>query len=456
MSNEEENSLGGRIKRYARVSGTMGGLAAKLAGQKYLGIEIDREDHARILREALGNLKGPLMKIAQLLSTIPEALPQEYVAELSQLQSNAPAMGWPFVRRRMRTELGTNWQEKFASFDKEATAAASLGQVHKAVLHDGRNVACKLQYPDMGSAIEADLKQLRLVFGLFEKYDKAISTKHIQEEIAARLKEELDYTLEARFEKLYHQIFKDKGITQVHVPEVIDDLSTSRLLCSSWVDGKPLLSFKDAPLEVRNEIALNMFKAWYVPLYYYGIIHGDPHLGNYSIREDLSVNLLDFGCVRVFPPKFVNGVLELYKALKTEDEERAVEAYKSWGFTDISKELVEILNVWARFLYGPVLDDRVRKIGEMDKGVYGREIAEKVHAELRRVGGVTVPRECVFMDRAALGLGSVFLHLQAEVNWYQIFNELTQNFQSDDVQVAQAALLKENDIDISALYQDYD
>ena len=108
MSNEEENSLKGRIKRYARVSGTMGNLAAKLAGQKYLGIEINQEDHARVLKEALGNLKGPLMKIAQLLSTIPEALPKEYVAELSQLQSNAPAMGWSFVRRRMKAELGSD------------------------------------------------------------------------------------------------------------------------------------------------------------------------------------------------------------------------------------------------------------------------------------------------------------------------------------------------------------
>ncbi len=451
MSNEEENSLKGRIKRYARVSGTMGNLAAKLAGQKYLGIEINQEDHARVLKEALGNLKGPLMKIAQLLSTIPEALPKEYVAELSQLQSNAPAMGWSFVRRRMKAELGSDWQNKFAHFEKEAIAAASLGQVHKATLHDGRDVACKLQYPDMGSAIEADLKQLRLIFGIYEKYDKAISTKHIQEEIAARLKEELDYTLEAKFEHLYHKIFAQDD--KVHVPEVITDLSTNRFLCSTWVEGKPLLSYKDAPIEVRNQIALNMFKAWYVPLYYYGVIHGDPHLGNYSIRDDLSVNLLDFGCVRIFPPRFVWGVLELYQALQTNDEERAVEAYKSWGFENITKELVDVLNVWARFLYGPILDDRIRKIGEIDKGVYGREIAEKVHAELRRVGGVTVPREFVFMDRAALGLGSVFLHLQAEVNWYQLFNELTEGFDSTLVDQKQKSLLTQCGIDYQSLYQ---
>ena len=338
---KEDNSLVGRVKRYARVSGTVSGLAAKLAGQRYLGIEINKDEHSKSLKEALGNLKGPLMKIAQLLATIPEALPKEYAMELAQLQSNAPAMGWPFVRRRMKTELGTGWQSKFKSFDKEASAAASLGQVHRAVSLDGQNLACKLQYPDMSSAIEADLKQLRLILGVFESYDKTVSTKFIQEELSARLREELDYTLEARFTKLYEYILRDEEA--VKIPHVIDDLSTKRLISSTWLDGKPLLSFKEESLEVRNQIALNMFKAWYVPLYYYGMIHGDPHLGNYSIRDDYSINLLDFGCVRIFPARFVNGVLELYHALLTNDEERAVEAYKSWGFNNISKELVEVI-----------------------------------------------------------------------------------------------------------------
>lgn len=447
----EKNTLGGRIKRYARVSGTVSGLAAKLAGQRYLGIEINKDEHAKALKDALGNLKGPLMKIAQLLATIPEAIPQEYAAELGQLQSNAPPMGWPFVRRRMRTELGANWQDQFGHFEKEAAAAASLGQVHKAQTHESQQVACKLQYPDMSSAIEADLKQLRVVLGIFERYDNAISTRYIQEELSARLREELDYTLEARFCKLYGHIMA--GEDNIHIPQVIDDLSTDRLITSTWLEGKPLLSYKDADLQTRNQIALNMFRAWYVPLYYYGIIHGDPHLGNYSIRDDLSINLLDFGCVRIFPARFVNGVLELYYALLEDDEERAVEAYRSWGFENMTKELVDVLNVWARFLYAPVMDDRVRKIGEVTHGVYGRETAEKVHKELRKVGGVTVPKEFVFMDRAALGLGSVFLHLQAEINWYELFNEMIQEFDAHKVQARQNEALKKFNIDREALYQ---
>lgn len=445
MSNkQDENSIGGRLKRYAKVSGTMGKLAATLAGEKYLGIDIDKDEHAKKLKDALGNLKGPLMKIAQLLATIPEALPQEYVMELQQLQSNAPSMGWPFVKRRMKSELGEDWVSKFKSFDKTATAAASLGQVHKAQTLQGETIACKLQYPDMASAIEADLKQLKVILSIFERYDNTVSTVHVQKEIADRLREELDYEREAKFCRLYGEMLKDEP--NVHVPKVVDNLSTKRLITTSWVEGENIMNFKQAPLEVRNQIALNMFKAWYIPLYNYGIIHGDPHMGNYTVNKDLSINLFDFGCVRVFPPSFVHGVLELYHALRENDQERAVEAYKIWGFGTMTKELVEILNIWAGFLYAPVLDDKVRKIGEMTTGVYGRETAEEVHKKLRAIGGITVPREFVFMDRAALGLGSVFLHLQAEVNWYEVFNSLIKDFDQKEMQQKQEKILTKYDL----------
>src|ERR1700752_2512530 len=120
----DDDSLPGRVRRYARVSTAMGGLAARLAGERYLGIEIDRPRHAAELTRALGGIKGPLMKVAQLLATIPDGLPKEYVQELAQLQANAPAMGWPFVRRRMAGELGADWQSRFRDFEKNAARAA--------------------------------------------------------------------------------------------------------------------------------------------------------------------------------------------------------------------------------------------------------------------------------------------------------------------------------------------
>lgn len=441
---EEASAFGSRVARYGKVSATMAGLAARIAGERYLGLKIEREGHAQELLQSLGNLKGPLMKVGQILSTIPEALPPEYADALQNLQSNAPPMGWSFVKRRMKTELGPDWEARFKSFEHEAAAAASLGQVHRAQTLDGGNVACKLQYPDMQSAIEADLQQLKIIFSLYEKYDSAISTTFIHQELAARLYEELDYKREARHAKLYSHMLKDeKG---VHVADVIDDLSTSRLLTSTWLEGEKILNFKEAPLAQRNKIALNLFRAWYTPLYGYGIIHGDPHLGNYTVRKDDSINLLDFGCIRIFPPSFVGGVIDLYHALLENDQARALYAFETWGFKGLSKEQLETLTIWAKFLYAPVLDDKVRTIGEVKGGMYGREIAHEVHQKLKEVGGVTVPREFVFMDRAALGLGSVFLHLKAEINWYTVFNELINDFDTKALAKRQDIVLKKFDL----------
>src|SRR5277367_6492450 len=161
-SKTEKSTLRKRVKRYAKVSTAMAGFGARAAGKRYLGIDTDRQKQAERLRAALGGLKGPLMKDAQMLSTIPDAVPKEYAMELAQLQADAPSMGWPFVRRRMQAELGPAWEKKFKSFDHQASAAASLGQVHKAVTHDGDQLACKLQYPDMAATVEADLRQLQI------------------------------------------------------------------------------------------------------------------------------------------------------------------------------------------------------------------------------------------------------------------------------------------------------
>src|SRR5437870_8534044 len=139
----------------------MGGLAARLAGERYLGMPIDRERHAADLKAALGGIKGPLMKVGQLLATIPDALPEEYVRELIQLQANAPAMGWPFVRRRMIGELGPDWPGRFKSFEHAAARAASLGQGRRAVAVDGTPLAAKVQYPEMASAFGAGRRRLQ-------------------------------------------------------------------------------------------------------------------------------------------------------------------------------------------------------------------------------------------------------------------------------------------------------
>jgi predicted unusual protein kinase regulating ubiquinone biosynthesis (AarF/ABC1/UbiB family) len=196
-------------------------------------------------------------------------------------------------------------------------------------------------------------------------------------------------------------------------------------------------------LEERNKLAEALFRAWYVPLYRYGVIHGDPHLGNYQVRPDGTVNLLDFGAIRVFPAQFVRGVIDLYEAVRDNDDDKAHHAYTTWGFTDLSREKMGVLNMWARFLYEPLMQDRVRRIQETNDPQYGREVAERVHAGLKRTGGVKPPREFVLMDRSAIGLGGVFLRLGAELNWSRLFHGLIEDFNTQELAARQAAALKE-------------
>ena len=437
---DDTGGLGGQLRRYARVGGAVGGLAANYAGRRLLGRRIEHDAHARELAAAVGGLKGPLMKVAQILATIPDALPSAYAEELRQLQADAPSMGWPFVRRRMAGELGPDWSKRFGDFERSAAHAASLGQVHRATAPDGAHLACKLQYPDMAAAVEADLRQLRLVFSVYERRDRAVRTDSIFQELSERLREELDYYREAKHMRLYGAMLADEA--SVTVPEPVEALSTGRLLTMTWIDGRPLMEAVDLAVEARNRLAEAMFRAWYVPFYDCGVIHGDPHLGNYSMREDFGINLLDFGCIRVFPPSFVKGVIDLYRALRDGDEALAVSAYETWGFENPSRELIEVLNIWAEFLYAPLLQDRVQRIQESESGLYGATVAARVHRELRRVGGVRPPREFVLMDRAAIGLGSVFMRLRAEVNWHRLFHGLIDGFDVDALAARQSAALE--------------
>ena len=446
--------LGGRLRRYARVTSTMGGLAARVAGERYLGMEIDRSKHAADLREALGGLKGPIMKVAQILSTIPDALPPEYAEELAALQADAPPMGWLFTRRRMASELGQDWQSSFSSFSREAVSAASLGQVHKATDEAGNNLAVKLQYPDMASAIEADLRQLKLVLKLYERYDSAISTSDVYDELSERLREELDYQREAVNMQLYRYMLRDEDC--VSLPDYRADLSTERLLTMSWLDGQRVMPFlaTNPSQELRNEVAKKMFRVWYVPFYFYGVIHGDPHLGNYSIDSENRINLMDFGSIRLFRPQFVGGVIDLYKALRDEDRDLAVHAYESWGFAGLDNEAIDVLNMWAGFIYAPLLEDKVRPIQQLRNGEAGRDLAGQVHAELKRIGGIKPPREFVLMDRAAVGLGSVFMHLGAEVNWHTMFHDLIDDFDTEKLAIRQREAAKVVGIPDNLLHKD--
>ncbi len=433
MKDDEANRLGARAARYLAVGAQAGGFAARLAGGRLFGAGRGNggTSDAEALAQALGGLKGPLMKAAQLLANIPEVMPADYAEALTSLQSEAPPMGAGFVRRRMSSELGPHWREKFAAFDLHPAAAASLGQVHRARTLEGADVACKLQYPDMASAVEADLAQLEWALALQKRMDPAIDVSEAAGEIAERLREELDYFREAKHARLYQTMLATRD--DIRVPGVHEALSTGRLLTLDWLDGEKVLALVGAPEDERNTVARAIFGAWWAPFAHFGIIHGDPHLGNYAVFRDggtpAGINLLDYGCVRIFPPAFVGGVVQLYRGLCDGRRDQVADAYRIWGFRNLSNDLIEILTIWARFILGPLLDDRVRTIADgISAGAYGRREAAEVHRLLREKGPVTIPREFVFMDRAAIGLGGAFLHLSARLNFHRLFEEALENF----------------------------
>lgn len=418
---DDTYSLGRRIGRVAHVATTLSGAAFKTLGGKFTG---NSEAFPRAVTEALGKLKGPIMKVGQILAMVPGMLPDDVAESLMQLQSYAPSMGWPFVRRRMAFELGSEWQTKFLHFEKEASAAASLGQVHKAELLSGEIVACKLQYPNMLNSIEGDLDQLRLLLGLYERTVPILDTVNIQHELKERLKEELDYRRELRNMERFRKLF-EKANLSVIVPKSFEDYSTDRLLTMEWHDGADLMTVKNWPPELKKCVAENLFQAWYYPLYQHGVLHGDPHFGNYRITPEGRIIMLDFGCVREFSELFLAGVHKLYRALELNSTSKAREAYEMWGFENLTSELVDALNIWAKFLYGPLLDDRIRPL--VNSQQEGKEAAKAVVQALKQSEKVRPPKEFVFMDRAAVGIGSAMIHLGVELNWHRLFQSLIES-----------------------------
>ncbi|HSM95908.1 MAG TPA: AarF/ABC1/UbiB kinase family protein [Rhizomicrobium sp.] len=420
----------------------MAGVAARGAARSFGGTKAISAQNAADLTRVLGNLRGPVMKVAQFVATVPGVLPPEVAAPLLTLQASAPPMGASFVRRRMEAELGKGWEKKFGSFDREAAAAASLGQVHRAVAKDGTRLACKLQYPAMDAAVDADVRQLKTALMLQRGFDATIDTTEFGKEIAERLAEELDYAREAAHMKLYAIMLQDRD--DIAVPAPIESLSTRRLLTMTWLDGRPIAEFETAKLALRNAVSTALFKAWWRPFARYGVIHGDPHLGNYAVRNDGGINLLDYGCIRTFTPQFVSGVIGLYRALQKKDERLAAKSYEAWGFRKPTPEMVKILNLWAGFIFAPLLDDRVRVV---DDGVpaaeYGIKQANDVHAKLKAMGGIRPPREFVFMDRAAIGLGGALIRLGAQLNFHELFEEEISDFDVDALARRQRAAFKQ-------------
>ena len=364
----------------ARTSGAVGGIAARVAGRHFLGIRTDKAAHAEDLKAILGGLKGPLMKVAQFLSTVPDALPEEYAQQLATLQANAPPMGWSFVRRRMAGELGPGWERRFRSFGKEAAAAASLGQVHRATLPDGREVACKLQYPDMPSVVEADLRQLKLAMNLYRRMDSSLDHEEVYAEIAERMREELDYKREAAQMRLYG-IMLD-GVPGVRVPAPVEELCTRRLLTMNWLDGRAILRRwrrtrrrRSATPTPRRCSAPGRCPSTITASSTATRISATTRCGR--TRRGARHQPARF---RHHPRLPAANSSRRHHAVRSGARRRRRQGgrgLRDLGLRGPQARDGEVLNLWARFLYEPLLEDRVRPIQETNDRAYGRKIAEQ-------------------------------------------------------------------------------
>lgn len=384
----------------------------------------DRTIATQLLKQ-LGNLKGPMVKMAQITAMIPGLIPAEYAEILQELCTHSPPMEWSFVRRILIQELGPSWQDLLPGFDPRASFAASLGQVHRARLPDGTSLACKIQYPGMEKIIATDCQHLAWACSLYEKRHKAFDTQALQAELRERLLEEIDYEKENQHLQWFGHLLQ--GEADIRTPRGIPSLSTKKVLTTTWMEGRTLQEAFSESQSMRDRLGQQIFRAWYIPFYTAGLLHGDPHIGNILwTKEELT--LLDFGCVRAFSPSFVEAFLELWEGIRDHCKDKQVNAYKKWGFLSLSPELVEALTSWASFFLAPFFQDRVCALEDFSPPSEGKRIAQKVHQLLIEQGGLNPPREFLIFDRVAVVVGSVLVRLGARANWYRLFLDLTQIF----------------------------
>ena len=390
------------------------------------------------------------MKVAQMLSTIPDALPADFAAELMRLQSQAPPMGAAFVRRRMQAELGPDWRGRFAEFDFKPAAAASLGQVHRAVSLAGERLACKLQYPDMASAVETDLSNLDLLFSLHRRAGAAIDTREIAGEIRERVREELDYQREARIARLYRVMLADRPF--VRVPRVEESLSTRRLLTLQWLDGEPLVAFESGvPGSARRNRrrAVRRVVATVPPLRRHPRRSASRQLHGRRVGRGGRARRRGRQPVRLWLRAHLSAAVRgrRGRALSgAEGEQQGANRrrLRDVGLRKLTPGITDAMTVWARFMCGPILDDRVRTAADGVKPAeYGRrEIGEVMRALRAEGGGLPPPREFVFLERATIGLGGAFLRLGARLNFHRMYEDAIAGFDEATVARRQAGALE--------------
>ncbi|MET0662418.1 MAG: AarF/ABC1/UbiB kinase family protein [Ilumatobacteraceae bacterium] len=414
----------------ARVGGVYAGTAArKTFASAERRAELDRTRElatAQQVADELGRMKGALMKLGQMASYLDEGLPEPLRQALSQLQSNAPPMASDLVVATVEAELGRPIGELFVEFDPEPIAAASIGQVHRAIVIDPatgteRAVAVKVQYPGIGEAIESDLRNADLVGTILRQGFGGLDPDEMVDEIKLRLTEELDYRIEARNQAGFVADFR--GHPFIRIPEVLPALSTARVLTSELVVGFGWQELLERPQAERDRAGEIIFRFVFRSLYTLGAFNGDPHPGNYVFHDDGTVTFLDFGLVKHFTPTEMGTFASMVKAAVVDRDAarfRAVLEAAGMLRPDAPVSTEDVGEYFAHF-YAAVRDD-----AEMTwTSEYASSIVRHTFDRSSPISQyATVPRAFVFIQRINLGLYALLGQLQARGNYRRIAAEL--------------------------------
>src|SRR5690348_1477863 len=276
-------------------------------------------------------MKGAAMKLGQTMSfldvgLIPEEYREEFQRKLGALRDAAPNVRFEDMRKVIESELDGPLKETFATFDPEPVAAASIGQVYRATLHDGRDVAVKVQYPGVAAAVRADMQNIGMILRLMKRIAPGLDVKSTAEEIRSRIYDELDYELEAQNQRALARIFRNHPF--IVVPGVVGDLSREKVRVSEFVAGSGFDSVKEADQATRNRVGEIVFRFYFGCMYRHRQFSGDPHPGNFLLRPDGSVAFLDFGLFKVMPQELIDIELACQRAGHEGDGERLHEIFR--------------------------------------------------------------------------------------------------------------------------------
>lgn len=427
-----------RIARTAKVSSLAAGQAARHLGTRATNIARSEEGRSAALEKrhveaaeqivtALGTMKGAAMKLGQVMSfldvgLVPEEHREEFQRKLGALRDAAPNVSFAGMRKVIEQELGGRLKDHFREFDSDAIAAASIGQVYRAQLHDGRDVAVKVQYPGVAAAVRADMQNLGMILRLMKRIAPGLDVKNTAEEIRSRIYDELDYELEAENQRSLARIFK--GHPFIVVPAVVTELSAERVLVTEFVEGDGFDSVKEADQATRDRIGEIVFRFYFGCMYRHRQFSGDPHPGNFLQMRDGRVAFLDFGLFKVMPKHLIDLELETQRAGHEGDAERLWEIWAEGGLLKNPDKFRpdKLLSQFLDATWWYLTDEELELTPEIATQVM-IDMADPRSTHFGQMRHETLPADHIFGRRVETLTLAVLGQLSARANWHRIARE---------------------------------